>query len=267
MATRLVDRATPGTPADGLDCDDAWGLYLSTPGGMLIWMGMYPFPPLPPPLLLPPVAARPVVGRDSADRGLVFPNDGMVGETRAKRAMRLGALAFFLGCWRACFCEMAKGTGSTSGGGGTLRRKSTRLSSCGGARLGRRGPRSSSSASSSLKSRAYGSLTRRVLRLGIMSPSSNMLGLGCLPPPPPPTLSFLMRALDEFIELSVMFVEAPLYRMSGSIASTALPPTAPDSWSESIVVRNGATVRGMRGLPALGGPRRMKSMRSELSSL
>ena len=35
MATRLVDRATPGAPDGGLGWD-AWGLYLSSPGGMLI---------------------------------------------------------------------------------------------------------------------------------------------------------------------------------------------------------------------------------------
>jgi hypothetical protein len=62
-------------------------------------------------------------------------------------------------------------------------------------------------------------------------------------------------------------VEAWLYRTLGRFASTALPPTAPAIWSESIVVRNGATVRGIRGLLAvLGGPLRIKSMRSELSS-
>lgn len=54
-------------------------------------------------------------------------------------------------------------------------------------------------------------------------------------------------------------------RPSGRV-ERRLPESAVDIWSESMVVRNGATVRGILGLPwllSLGGPWRMKSISSE----
>ncbi len=193
-------------PAE-LDCT-ACGLYLSTPGGILTWMGMYPFPPF----------ARLLMGRESVALGLVLPLPPPkvcdVGDARlANLAIRLGALAFFLGNCRVT--GMSNGMGFDSGAG--ERSSGSRLGS-----LLDSHPRpglargNSPTPSSSLKSSEYGSFTRRVLRLGAMSPSSNMPLVGCVG-----LLSFLIRALDEFIELSVRLVDVPLYRMSGSVASTA----------------------------------------------
>ena len=82
--------------------------------------------------------------------------------------------------------------------------------------------------------------------------------------------------MDGGTEDSVALVDVRLLlkSVSRSWASTALPPTAPFMRSESMVVRNGATVLGIRGLvgplvllETFGGPRRMKSIKSELSSL
>lgn len=86
---------------------------------------------------------------------------------REKRDMML---SFFFGAGLGTSSKMEVRTGG-GGGGGTLLRKSMRLSSC---RLGLGlATGASSSSSSSLKSMAYGSLTRRVLRFGIMSSSSS----------------------------------------------------------------------------------------------
>lgn len=116
---------------------------------------------------------------------------------------------------------------------------------------------------------AYGSRTRRVLRFGIgMSSSAVLSGMA---------LSLARRALLEYADdwtdgaaecWGVVDAWLPWTSGSRNWASTALPPTAPVMWSESPVVRKGATAFGIRGLPELlGGPRRMKSIRSELLSL
>ena len=151
-------------------------------------------------------------------------------------ALRPKKLDFFLGLGTLSKTEV---TGSGSGGGMELRRKSASDSSSSGSSF-------SFCSSSSLKSIAYGSRTRRVLRLGIISSSPPKVlrlggdlgaGLG--------DLAVLISGVCEAIDCSDGFVDSWLYRASGSEASIARPPMTLDSWSESIVVRNGATVLGM----------------------
>jgi hypothetical protein len=101
------------------------GLYLSAPGGMFTWIGMYPFPVLA--RLFKSLGSGAIVGGTGL-RGLEFPDELLLlrplSPRRVSLAIKLGALAFFLG-GRLNGCT-ATGSG---GGGGIFIRKSRRLSS------------------------------------------------------------------------------------------------------------------------------------------
>lgn len=103
-----------------------------------------------------------------------------------RREIKLGADFFFGSVWGV------KGFGSGSGGGSKLFKKSIRLSSFLGLSLGC--GKISKSSSSSLRSMAYGSRTRRCLRFGAISPSSKLFAYVA------GLLALLKRALCEFID-------------------------------------------------------------------
>ena len=174
-------------------------------------------------------------------------------------ALRPKKLDFFLGLGTLSKTEV---TGSGSGGGMELRRKSASDSSSSSS-----GSSFSFCSSSSLKSIAYGSRTRRVFRLGIISPSSpKVFRLGGDVDAGLRDLELLIKGVCEAIDCNDGLVDNWLYRASGSEASIARPPTTLESWSESIVVRNGATVLGMRWSSAIFGPALTKSIRSVIES-
>ena len=136
------------------------GLYLSAPGGMLTWIGIYPLLLFARLLKVFGSAAVVVVGGGTGLRGLELPEEFPLVRPLSRLvnlAIRLGALAFFLGrAWAVGWAwELTNGWTTGSGGGGTLRKKSNRLSSCGCARLcGLATGARSSSSSSSLRSMA-----------------------------------------------------------------------------------------------------------------
>jgi hypothetical protein len=153
--------------------------------------------------------------------------------------------------------------GASDAGGGTLRRKSIKLSS---SRFGFGVSRSSSSSSSSRSSSisiAYGSGTRLCFRTG-NGPFDAPTGGGLLVGTGPLAWT-VVRLVD-----SRRPVREPVDLVAiepSCVLATVLAGSRESRSSESIVSRKGATVRGMRRAPGVGGPSRMKSIKSAESSL
>jgi hypothetical protein len=188
------------------------------------------------------------------------------------RILSLIAELLFFFC-KPCFEaaeEVAATTGCAviEGCGAVLRRKSISDSS---SLLGFNV--ATSSISSSLSSMAYGSRTLRCFRFGIAS-----LAFDCdeeviievlvlIPFVLGPGFIFLDLSKSPVCEFIDDCTDCDTVELSWVLAAELLPggslsvdDTRPFRSSESIVVLNGATVRGMRWSPALrGGPSRMKS--------
>jgi hypothetical protein len=130
-----------------------------------------------------------------------------------------------------------------------------------------------SSMSSSLSSIAYGSRTLRCLRFGVASfavdcDEEDVIEVFVLTPiVPPPGFAFLDRSKSAVCEFTDDCTDCAMIELSWVLDADVRPgwslsagDTRPFKSSESIVVLNGATVRGIRCSPAFrGGPSRMKS--------
>ena len=115
MGTRPVLPETP-PPIMAAALEDLGAAeYLSSPAGMFTWIGMYPLPPLA--RLLEFLGSMAVAGGTGL-RGVEFPEDPLSRPLSrlVNRAIRLGALAFFLGSVWACM--LMNGCAIGSGGGG-----------------------------------------------------------------------------------------------------------------------------------------------------